>query len=393
MAVVILPAPGATPWGRGEIDVWWFWTNPLSGKGKHKDRVKKNIALLENIFWKYIFKRLRATAGQGPNYVGPLCGYVGLCWPHVDLCWAKRSEKWEQPKKHCKTQDILMVGGLSWGYVGPSWGYVGLSWGQCGPILGLCWPILGLCWPILELWWPILGLSWPIFGRYVGPSCGLLRPMLAHVDPRSEKWEKVRRAQNTVKRGGFWRGGVACGRGRRPLSPTERRETPSARTRPGGPWPDLSAYARQPARGPTMLAHFVASWGYVGLSWGQCGPILGLCWPILKAMWADLEAYVDPCWAKRAEKWEQQKNHCKTQDILTVGGPSWGYVGPSWGYVGPSWRYVGPSWGLCWPILRAMLAHVDPSWGYVGPAWGYVGPSWSLCWPRLRPMLAHVDPS
>ena len=26
------------------------------------------------------FKRLRATAGQGPNYVGPFCGYVGLCW-------------------------------------------------------------------------------------------------------------------------------------------------------------------------------------------------------------------------------------------------------------------------------------------------------------------------
>ena len=27
------------------------------------------------------FKRLRATAGQGPNYVGPSCGDVGLCWP------------------------------------------------------------------------------------------------------------------------------------------------------------------------------------------------------------------------------------------------------------------------------------------------------------------------
>ena len=31
------------------------------------------------------FKRLRATAGQGPNYVGPSCGYmlayVGVCWP------------------------------------------------------------------------------------------------------------------------------------------------------------------------------------------------------------------------------------------------------------------------------------------------------------------------
>ena len=24
------------------------------------------------------FKRLRATAGQGPNYVGPFCGYIGL---------------------------------------------------------------------------------------------------------------------------------------------------------------------------------------------------------------------------------------------------------------------------------------------------------------------------
>jgi len=30
-------------------------------------------------------------------------------------------------KKHCKMQEILMVGSLSWGYVGPSWGYVGLS--------------------------------------------------------------------------------------------------------------------------------------------------------------------------------------------------------------------------------------------------------------------------
>ena len=51
--------------------------------------------------------------------------------------------------------------------------------------------------------------------------------------------------------------------------------------RPGGPWPDLSAYARQPARGPTMLAHLVAMLAYVGLmlthvvgglSWGYVGP-------------------------------------------------------------------------------------------------------------------------
>ena len=35
-----------------------------------------------------VFKRLRATAGQGPNYVGPFCGYmlayVGLMLTHVE---------------------------------------------------------------------------------------------------------------------------------------------------------------------------------------------------------------------------------------------------------------------------------------------------------------------
>ena len=40
----------------------------------------------------YIFKRLRATAGQGPNYVGPSCGYmlayVGVCWPILRATWA-----------------------------------------------------------------------------------------------------------------------------------------------------------------------------------------------------------------------------------------------------------------------------------------------------------------
>ena len=67
-----------------------------------------------------------------------------------------------------------------------------------------------------------------------------------------------------------------------PLSPTERRETPTAMPRPGGPWPDLSAYARQPARGPSMLAHFVAMLAYVGVCWpmlaylaGNVGPSCG----------------------------------------------------------------------------------------------------------------------
>ena len=120
---------------------------------------------------------------------------------------SQKIRKMGPAKKHCKTQDILMVGGLSWGYVG-------LSWRQCRPIFGLCWPILGLCWPILGLCWPILGAMLPHLGA-----------MLAHVDPswatRSEKWEKMGRARNTVKRGGFWPDGVGRRLGRRPLSPTD----------------------------------------------------------------------------------------------------------------------------------------------------------------------------
>ena len=193
--------------------------------------------------------------------VGPSCGYVGLCWPPVDPCWAKRSEKWEQPEKHCKMQDILMVGGLSWGYVGlrlihvepkdpkngnrkkntvkrrrfwwsaaylgamlahlgamlaylegnvgPSWGYVGPSWGDVGPSWSYVGPSWGDVGPSWGLCWPILGLCSPF-----------LTPMLAHVDPSwatsSEKGDKMRRAQNTVKRDSFWRGGEVGGRGRGP---------------------------------------------------------------------------------------------------------------------------------------------------------------------------------
>ena len=127
---------------------------------------------------------------------------------------------------------------------------------------------------------------------------------------------------------------------------------------------------------------------YGGLSCGQCGPILWLCWPMLASCW--------PMWSQKIRKMGTAKKRCKTQDILMVGGPSWGYVGPSWGYVGLSWGYVGPSWGYvapAWGYVGPSWRYVGPSWGYVGPSWGYVGPSWGLCWPILRPMLAHVGPS
>jgi len=40
---------------------------------------------------------------------------------------SQKIRKMGTAQKHRKTRDILMVGGLSWGYVGPSWGYVGPS--------------------------------------------------------------------------------------------------------------------------------------------------------------------------------------------------------------------------------------------------------------------------
>ena len=96
-----------------------------------------------------------------------------------------------------------------------------------------------------------------------------------------------------------------------------------------------------------MLAYLA---GNVGPS---CGYV-GVCLP-----------HVGPGWAKRSEKWEQQKNAVKRRIFWWSAAYLWGYVGPSWGYVGPSWGQCGPILGLCWPIL-------------------------GLCWPILRPMLAHL---
>ena len=60
---------------------------------------------------------------------------------------------------------------------------------------------------------------------------------------------------------------------------------------------------------------------YVGLSCGQCGPILWLYWPMLASCW--------PMLSQKIRKMGTAKKHCKTHDILMVGGLSWGYVGPS----------------------------------------------------------------
>ena len=74
-----------------------------------------------------------------------MLAYVGVCWPILRAMWAhlvamlayvglmlkhveaKDPKNGNSKKNTCKTQDILMFGGLSWGYVGPCWRYAGPS--------------------------------------------------------------------------------------------------------------------------------------------------------------------------------------------------------------------------------------------------------------------------
>ena len=93
------------------------------------------------------------------------------------------------------------------------------------------------------------------------------------------------RAQNTVKRGTFWRYQVVGGRGRGPslLRRGEKRRT--AMPRPGGPWPDLwglrlTAGRRQKqTREPELVLLLLTD---VGPIWAQVCPCLG---PRLLLLW------------------------------------------------------------------------------------------------------------
>ena len=178
-------------------------------------------------------------------YVGLSCGQRGpilwLCWPMFASCWPMLSQKIRKmftAKKLCKTQDIWWSASLSLLYVGPSWVYVGPSWGQCGPILGLCWPILGAM-------LAHLGAMFALLDAYVGPCW----PILSHKLRKRRKNAKSTKHRKTRQ---FLAGGRGRRQGARPLSPTERRETPSARTRPGGPWPDIGL----PPLPPTPKTYF-----------------------------------------------------------------------------------------------------------------------------------------
>ena len=213
------------------------------------------------------FKRLRATAGQGPNYVGPSCGDVGLCWlilramsaqlgamldylegyvgrswglcrpilkpmvAHVDPCWAKRSEKWEQQKNTVKRRIFWWLAAYlaaMLAYLGVMLVYLGATWAHLGGYVGLCWPILELCWPILR---PMLahlgamlahlGAMLAHLGGHVGPSWGLCWPILSH---KIRKVAKSGKSTKHRKTRGFLAGGSgSAAGGAAPLSYGEER--------------------------------------------------------------------------------------------------------------------------------------------------------------------------
>ena len=207
----------------------------------------------------------------------------------------------------------VMLGdlGAMLGHLGPMLGHLGAILGHLGAMLGLCWAILGL----------ILGHLGARLGQGGTPPSSFF-PFMLFLS-KSKKHRKLRGFSGAD----HWsavgaRSRIAKASGLRPGAlPIDR-----------ACWPDLSAYARQPARGPTMLAHLVAiCWpmlAYVGRSCRQRGPILWLCWPMFASCW--------PMLSQKSRKMGTAKKHCKTQDILMFGGLSWGYVGPSWGYVGLS---------------------------------------------------------
>ena len=213
---------------------------------------------------------LAGNVGPAWSYVDPAWGYVGLSWrlcgpilrpmsadleAYVGPCWPAWSQKIRKmgtAKKHCKTQDILRVGG------GLCWPILGLCW----PILGLCWPSLGLCWPILELCWPILGLCWSILGgmlphleamlahlaAYVGPCWPILSHKIRKMGKNATSTKHCKTREFLATRGGRRQGA-------RPLSPTERRELPYGNATARGPLAGFKGC--RPCRRPRKNGHAV----------------------------------------------------------------------------------------------------------------------------------------
>ena len=109
----------------------------------------------------------------------------------------------------------------------------------------------------------------------MGLCSPFLTPMLAHVDPScatsSEKGEKMRRAQNTVKRGTFWPDRVGRRLGR-----------PFGYATARGPLAGFKRLRATAGQGPNYVGRFCGlCWPMLAYLAGNVGPSLWLCWPML----------------------------------------------------------------------------------------------------------------
>ena len=208
-------------WWEMMRNIWWIDNDLLKLELRWLHYVQFLVSLGEyqhqsTGLWSQVksFKRLRATAGQGPNYVGPLCGYiglcwrmladlagnvgpscgyVGLCWPHVDPCWAKRSEKWEQQKNTVKRRIFWW----SAAYLGAMLAHLAAMLPHLGAMLahlGAMLAHLGAMLAHLGAMLAHIGAMLAHLETYVGPSGGLCWPILAHLEPQDpkngQKWEE-----------------------------------------------------------------------------------------------------------------------------------------------------------------------------------------------------------
>ena len=111
---------------------------------------------------------------------------------------------------------------------------------------------------------PHLGAMLAHLEAYVGPCW----PILSHKLRKMGKNGKSTKHRKT-------REFLATRRGRRqgarPLSPTERRETPSAMPRPGGPWPDKGLRPLPPTPGLALHLRMAPTIGVSALGAGATG--------------------------------------------------------------------------------------------------------------------------
>ena len=190
------------------------------------------------------------------------------------------------------------VGVCAFGFGVGGLGLVDRGWCYVGPRFRLCWPIVGAMLAHFGAMLAHLGAMLAHLGAmlahlgamlahleaYVGPAWGLCWPMLTHLKPQDPgKAEKMRRAQNTVKRGTFWRSRVVGGRGRGPSLLRRGENCRTAMPRPGGPWPDFELTLIVGSAGP-LGPPFHRCVGVKVTEWGPASEIYSLgflehiCW-------------------------------------------------------------------------------------------------------------------